>query len=135
MQALLGAVLAIPLLVVTRQGLYRPQRIWAFALVLATLIYVGFSLGAGAAPTRDLLGVAIYLPFAVAGWRGSNLAVAAGWAAHVGWDIALYGALGAGVSHAPAWYPGVCSGFDIAVAAWFVWRERSHRTAFAAPVS
>ena len=38
----------------------------------------------------SLVSVAIYLPFAVAGWRGSNLAVAAGWAAHVGWDIALY---------------------------------------------
>jgi hypothetical protein len=129
-QALVGAVIAVSLLVLIRDH-DRSRRIWSFGLVVATLIYVGFAAAAGESLPRELLGVGIFLPFAAAGWRGSNLAVAAGWAGHVAWDVALH----AGGTVAPAWYPGLCIGFDLAVAVWFVWRERGLRTAFNAPVT
>ncbi len=130
LQALIGVAIAVPLLALSRDH-DRSRRLWSFALVVATLIYVGFAIAAGESLPRELLGVGIYLPFAAAGWRGSNLAVAAGWAAHVGWDVAVH----AGGTVAPAWYAGLCIGFDLAVAVWFVWRERGLRTAFNAPVT
>ena len=68
-QALVGAVIAVSLLVLIRDH-DRSRRIWSFGLVVATLIYVGFAAAAGESLPRELLGVGIFLPFAAAGWRG-----------------------------------------------------------------
>ena len=126
----LGALVALAVSARSANG--RPQRVWSFALLGATLVYVGFAVAAGGRGLpRELLGTAVYLPFVVAGWRGANLAVAAGWALHVVWDLALHGA----ATTTPGWYPGLCVGFDLVVAVWFVVRERGQHTAFRAPVT
>jgi len=54
------------------------------------------------------------------GLRRSALWLAAGWAAHVGWDLLLHPLTGAG--YAPPWYVRACLGFDLVVAAWIALR-------------
>ena len=46
LQALIGVAIAVPLLALSRDH-DRSRRLWSFALVVATLIYVGFAIAAG----------------------------------------------------------------------------------------
>ncbi len=122
LQVLLGAVAAVPLVLFarTRRG---EDRIYAQGLLVAALVYVVFVLagaaGAGALVT-ELVGVAVFGAVAWLGARRSPLWLAAGWAAHVGWDLLLHPLTAAG--YAPAWYVRACIGFDLVVAAWIALR-------------
>lgn len=121
-QILLGAVLAVPLLLWARSR-RGEDRIWALGLVVAALIYVGFALagraGAGSL-IAELVGVAAFAAVAWLGVRRSALWLAAGWAVHVGWDLLLHPLTGPG--YAPVWYVRACIGFDLVVAAWIALR-------------
>jgi len=122
LQILLGAVLAAPLILYarTRRG---EQKIYAQGLLVAALIYVVFVLAAGggvAALVTELAGVLLFGAVAWLGLRRSALWLAAGWAAHIGWDLLLHPLTGTG--YAPAWYVRACIGFDLAVAAWIAFR-------------
>ncbi|MCB9762056.1 MAG: hypothetical protein H6741_00220 [Alphaproteobacteria bacterium] len=128
LQLLIGAVLGAVSLVTTRltaRGRPDPAFIersaWAFYLVVAALIYVGFAV-AGDAPGgwmgAELAGVAFYGAVAVAGfWRWPRL-VGVGWLAHGLWDFLLHP--GGHPGYVPDWYPAVCLGFDLAVGVWLV---------------
>ncbi len=121
-QLLLGAVLAVPfvLYVRSRRG---EDPIYAQGLVVAALIYVGFAVAAGAgagALVTEIIGVLLFGAVAWLGVRRAALWLAAGWAAHVGWDLLLHPLAGSG--YAPAWYVRACVGFDLAVAAWIALR-------------
>ncbi len=115
---LLGAVLVAPLVVFARAR-RDERRVYAWGLLLAALIYVGVSLAGGAgtgALVAEFIGVALFGSVAWLGLRRSALWLAAGWAAHVGWDLLLHPLVGAG--YAPGWYVRACIGFDLALAAW-----------------
>jgi hypothetical protein len=117
-QILLGAVAAVPLILFARSR--RAERVvYALGLLVAALIYVGFALAAAAgtgALLKELVGVAVFGAVAWVGRRRAVLWLAAGWAAHVGWDLLLHPLTAAG--YAPAWYVRACIGFDLVVAAW-----------------
>jgi hypothetical protein len=122
LQVIVGALAALPLLLYARRR-RGEDRIYAQGLVVAALIYVGFVLigSAGIAPlVAELVGVAIFTAVAWLGVRRSALWLAAGWAAHVGWDLLLHPLTAAG--YAPAWYVRACIGFDLVVAAWIALR-------------
>lgn len=121
-QVLLGALLAVPFVVFARTRRVE-DRIYAVGLLAAALVYVGFALaaGAGAGPlTAEGVGVAVFGAVAWLGLRRAPLWLAAGWAAHVGWDLLLHPLTGP--AYAPAWYVRACIGFDLAVAAWIALR-------------
>ncbi len=127
-EILLGALLAAPFVLFARRR-RAEDRVYAAGLVVAALIYVGFALAAGAgtgALVTELIGVVLFAAVAWLGVRRAPLWLAAGWAAHVGWDLLLHPLIGP--AYAPAWYVRVCVGFDLAVAAWIALRpDHEHR--------
>lgn len=117
---LAGVVLALLLASTANRGIAaRAQRIYAVALIVAALVYVAFGL-LGNADAHWLLlegaGVALFGATALLGLRRWPAVLAAGWTAHVVWDLALH-LDGAGAAYTPSWYPWLCVGFDLALAA------------------
>lgn len=111
---IVGAVLALLLDSILRRTGRPHHRSWAVGLAVATLIFVGFATRAGAGWLAvEALGVLVYLPFVLLGLRGSVRLLAAGWAAHVLWDLLLHGPH---TPFVPAWYPSLCLGFDLVAA-------------------
>jgi hypothetical protein len=97
----------------------RTRGILVAGLVVAALFYVYFAVRARASPAwlaAELAGVALYGGIALRGRRGSAWWIAAGWALHPVWDVALH-YLGPGRSFAPAWYTTLCLTWDLVVAA------------------
>lgn len=115
----LGALLALALFAVLRRGgSARTQSGLAVALLIAALIYVGFALSGGATGRWLLVegaGVVLFSVCAALGRRRWPLLLAAGWAAHVAWDVALH-LSGPAAGYTPSWYPWLCVGFDLALA-------------------
>jgi len=94
-----------------------PQATYRNGLVVAALIYVGFSIAYGNLTwiAIEVVGVFIFGFFA---WKSRNKAYewfAAGWALHPLWDIGLH-IWGAGRQIAPFWYVIACISFDIVAA-------------------
>ena len=116
---LLGAALSLALVGLART--YPPGRemlFYAVGLVVTALIYVAFG-AAGGAGVRWLalesLGALLFCAAAWGGLRGRPRLLAAGWAAHVAWDVLLH-LSGAGAEYTPHWYPWSCVSFDLVVA-------------------
>ena len=121
-EILLGALLAVPFVLFARTR-RAEDRFYAAGLVVAALAYVGFALAAGAgggALLTELVGVVVFGAVAWLGVRRAPLWLAAGWAAHVGWDLLLHPLIGP--AYAPAWYVRACVGFDLGVAGWIALR-------------
>ena len=119
LQLAIGLALGALLVIYARSGRQaREAQVFAFGLVAAALLYVGFAL-AGGAPVRSLLVESLgVVPFGLVAWLGlrrSPLWLALGWAAHVAWDLGLNWGAGA-PSFVPSWYPVVCTSFDLLVA-------------------
>ena len=96
----------------------RTRGILIAGLFVAALFYVYFAMTARASPTWlavELAGVALYGGMALRGRRGSLCWIAAGWALHPLWDIALH-YVGPGRAFAPAWYATLCLTWDLVVA-------------------
>lgn len=94
---------------------------WAFALVLAAMIYVAFAAWGkhwNWLPT-ELAGLLLYGLVAYLAWRYSPWWLVLGWLAHVAWDIGWHA--GGYPGFVPHWYPGLCIGFDICVAGYLAW--------------
>jgi hypothetical protein len=112
----LGAVLGGMFVLAARTWSRSGRRVLAIGLVIAALIYLGFSLFPGGdSPSLQLEagGVAIFGFLAWIGFRHSLWWLAAGWLAHVAWDVGLHLDQSPGV--VPAWYPLLCVGFDLVV--------------------
>jgi hypothetical protein len=96
------------------------RAVLAFWLFGAAAMYVLFAVRGGEGPAAvlgEVAGVAIYGTVALRGLRGSPLWLAAGWALHPVWDIALH-YFGPGASFAPVEYTVSCLTFDLMVAAY-----------------
>ena len=116
---LLGTVLSLALVGLAR--MYPPRRerrVYAVGLVVAALIYVVFGVAGGANAqwlALEILGVFLYGAAAWGGLRGRPWLLAAGWAAHVAWDVVFH-LSGAGAEYTPHWYPWLCVSFDLVMA-------------------
>jgi hypothetical protein len=92
----------------------------AFLLCGAALTYVQYAANAGAGAgwvITELAGVALYGSLGLRGLRGSPMWLAAGWALHPVWDVALH-YVGPGHAFAPDAYAITCLSFDLLVAAY-----------------
>ncbi len=128
LEVVIGFALAAVSIFIIRQ-IYpkKDHAFWRVGLVIAALIYVGFALAFGANMgwiIIELSGFAFYLFFAFLSKRVNLLFLAVGWGLHVLWDILLHGTSES--AFVPDWYPGLCLGFDLAIAAYilYVVRER-----------
>ena len=112
-----GVALAVPYV------RYARRTHFAAGLVIAALVYVVFAIARGTTGSLliELGGVVLFTAIAFLGIRHSALWLAAGWAVHVGWDLLLHPVDAS--SYAPWWYPPLCLGFDLAVAAGIVRRK------------
>lgn len=110
-----GVALALPY--VLYAGRARKSRaVFGIGLVVAAAVYVALAIFASA--FREALiegcGVVLFGSLAVLGIRRSAWVLAAGWMAHVAWDLLLHPLDHS--SYAPWWYPMACIGFDLMVA-------------------
>ena len=106
------------------------REILAAILIVAAAFYVWFAAREGAGPAwmaAEVLGVLLFGGMAVAGVRGSPWWLAAGWALHPVWDIALH-YFGPGRAFAPEPYAIACLSWDWVVAAYLAYRI-THRPA------
>lgn len=103
--------------VVRRRGPESRSRLLSVGLAAAALIYLVFAIAAGGGmwiPVELLLAVSFSL-MAFSTQR-SALLLGVAWLLHVGWDAMHMCYLEAAV--ALAWYPPLCIGFDLVVAAY-----------------
>lgn len=120
-----GVVAALAFLAFGRWAARRCENaVYATGLVVAAFVYLLFALvvRAEGALWVEAAGLLLFAAVAVLGLRVSPWFLAAGWAAHVAWDLALHPPTDPGV--APAWYPVVCIGFDLTVAVYVAWWSR-----------
>ena len=117
---LLGAVLGALFVTFARARKAAELRVLALGLIVAALIYVGLALaGKGREWLMiELLGVALFGCLAWLGLRASRWLLAAGWGAHVAWDVGLH--LDRAHAVVGAWYPLLCVGFDLVVAGFVI---------------
>jgi hypothetical protein len=129
-ELILGALPCLALVALSRRAGVRAElTIYALSLVAAALVYVGFAVGGDA--TRgwlsiELAGVALFSLAALLGVRASAWFLAAGWAAHAAWDALLHAHAGA-TPFVPDWYPAICAGFDLTLAAYVALRPNRYR--------
>jgi hypothetical protein len=100
------------------------RHILAVILVAAAAFYVLFAARADAGSTWitvEVVGVALFGAMAIAGVRGSPWWLAAGWALHPIWDVALH-YFGPGHSFAPASYAIACVSWDWITAGYIAYR-------------
>lgn len=104
----------------TREIVGRGLLVFTLGGAAATYVYYAASAGEGTGwLAAELLGVAIYGSLGLRGLRGSPLWLAAGWALHPVWDLALH-YFGPGDAFAPDAYAVTCLSFDLLVAAYLV---------------
>ena len=119
-QLLAGALSCLLFVLLARRlGRGRELFVYAAALAAAALVYVGFAAFGGASArwvVVEAAGLVLFSAPALAGARGGAWALAAGWASHAAWDALLHKA--PGVGFVPEWYPFVCVGFDLFLAAY-----------------
>ena len=101
------------------------KRFLALGLVVAAVIYVGFSLlwGDSSWLGIELAGVFFYGLFALLALRHSIMWLAIGWFLHMGWDAALH-LMGPGLHIVPTWYAYACISYDVLMAGYIVYKFR-----------
>ena len=127
-QLLAGALASLAFVLLARRaGSKREATIYAAALVVAALIYVGFAAVGGALPwvALEAGGLVLFSVVALLGLRISVWALALGWIAHAGWDVLPHKVLSVGF--VPEWYPFVCIGFDLFLAGYIAVSIRERR--------
>lgn len=118
---MLGVVLAGGTFHLLRRRPAAETPVLAVGLLVAALIYLALAL-----PTMDsrwlLVEAGGVVLFGAIAWlgRATPWVLAAGWAAHAGWDVALH--LDRAQPVVGAWYPLLCIGFDLPVAG-YLWRS------------
>ena len=124
-EGLLGTVLAILTIFIFRMMAGKREHAnYAIALIIAALIYVGFSLFADDPRwiSLELVGLAIYFIFALLGLKYSPWFLAIGWAAHIVWDIGLH--TSTAISFVPEWYPLLCVAYDVVMASYIAFHSK-----------
>lgn len=127
LEIIIGLQCAMLLVLITLK--WHPQKqlkLWSNSLIIAALIYLGFLINKqawGSLPTEGI-GILFYSTLAIIGYRHSPYFLIIGWILHMLWDLLLHYPDSA---IAPNWYPGICFGFDMAIAAYLcylIWSNR-----------
>jgi hypothetical protein len=105
----------------------RELRLYALSLVIAALVYVGFTVRGATLKwlALELAGLALFTLLAWLGLKVSALILALAWAAHAAWDVLLHKLQD--VAFVPDWYPLACLGFDLLLAGYIAARFGGHR--------
>lgn len=122
-----GAVLAALFIRYVSTRARRARRVYAAGLVVAAALYLPFAAQAPnvlAWVVVEAAGIGLFGALAIAGTRSSAGWLAAGWALHPLWDVALHH-LGPGGAFTPDWYAIGCVSFDLLVAGHIACRCRS----------
>lgn len=122
----IGAALAgLTIWFFNRVGHKQERRGYAYALIVAALIYIGFSLRSERVAwiLIETGGLAIFAPLAVWGLKRSPWFLVAGWAGHTVWDAGLHFA--GDTPFVPRWYPVVCITYDLIIAASIAFRYKN----------
>ncbi len=121
LQLLLGAISCIVLIFLARTLSPKHElRLYAIALIIAALIYVGFT-ARGATLSwlvLELTGLMVFTLLALLGLKISTLILAFAWALHAAWDVLLHKLFD--VAFVPDWYPLTCLSFDLLLAGYLV---------------
>jgi hypothetical protein len=124
LQLLIGTLSCVVFVLVARQaGQKREMILYAAALIIAALIYVGFAVAGGATVSCLVLesgGLVLFSLVALFGLR-SVWVLTIGWATHAVWDVLLHKVLEGGF--VPEWSPVVCIGFDLFLAGYIAARR------------
>ena len=121
-EILLGILLAIlSVLAVAKIYPNKDHAFWRTGLIVAALIYVGFAVVGQSWEhlPLEVAGVAIYGLFVWLSKRYALFWLALGWLFHVAWDLFL--PVHSYAAFVPSWYPGICLGFDLVIAAYIFW--------------
>jgi hypothetical protein len=117
LQLLLGAISCLVLILLARRLSPKHElRLYAIALIIAALIYVGFT-ARGATLSwlvLELTGLMVFTLLALLGLKISALMLAFAWALHAAWDVLLHKLFD--VAFVPDWYPLTCLSFDLLLA-------------------
>lgn len=114
MWVVLGILLTIPLRRLAQRDSDSRHKIAALGLVVAALIYVVSGFMTDHLP-RELGGMLIFAGLAIMAVGHMPQLVVLGWLGHTAWDV--LGMLGYTGHALPGWYPPLCIGFDMAIAA------------------
>jgi hypothetical protein len=122
-QLLLGVAACAAFIVLARR--LKPEtelRLYALSLVIAALVYVGFTLRGATLRwlAIELAGLIVFTLLAWLGLKASALILAFAWAAHAAWDLLLHKLLD--VAFVPDWYPLACLAFDLVLAGYIAAR-------------
>ncbi|HET7904525.1 MAG TPA: hypothetical protein VFM17_08190 [Candidatus Eisenbacteria bacterium] len=129
----IGVILAIAIgLMATAVGLDRDRAFYPTVMIVIAFLYALFAVMGGSmhALLVDSLAGVVFLAAALYGFRSSLWLVAAALAAHGLFDL-VHGAVVANPG-VPVWWPGFCSGYDIAAGAYLAWLIKSGRVRAAA---
>lgn len=100
----------------------RELAVYAGALILAALIYLGLSLSRAGWRSFgvECAAALLFSVFGFVGWRRSVFMLAFGWTLHAGWDLWAHATLAG--NFMPYWYRWGCAGFDLVVAGYVLGR-------------
>ncbi len=121
---LIGAVLGLAFVALTRAFGRLERALFAGCLLVAALAYVDLGLEArsGSELVLEFGGSVLFAALGMLGLVSSLWFLALGWAIHAAWDLAIPSL--ADVSYMPPWYAAACVGFDVVVAAYLTGRAR-----------
>jgi hypothetical protein len=132
-QLIIGALACgVFILLARRLKPERELRLYALSLVIAALVYVGFTLRGATLKwaALELAGLILFTLLAWLGLKVSALILAFAWAAHAAWDVLLHKLQD--VAFVPDWYPLACLAFDLVLAGYIIARFRKDVPARAA---
>jgi hypothetical protein len=122
-QLLIGALICGAFILLARRLMPALElRLYALSLVIAALVYVGFTLRGATLRwlALELAGLVVFTLLAWLGLKVSALILAFAWAAHAAWDVLLHKLQDA--AFVPDWYPPACLAFDLLLAGYIVAR-------------
>lgn len=113
---LIGTLIAVACIWAFRSNnLKKEVKSWGIALIIAGLVYMGFSFMKY--PSEwiliEFLATLFCVLIYILGVKYSSYIIAVGWLVHIFWDYYIHMQINPGYS--PEWYPHFCIGFDLLV--------------------
>lgn len=130
---IVGIVLGVLIAIFARlTGLDRDRAFYPTVLIVIASYYALFAVMGGSMPAlmTEMVGIAVFIVVAIAGFKGSPWIVAAGIAGHGVFDFVRTGFItNPGM---PEWWPPFCAAIDVTIGvclAWLLYTGRSRASA------